>query len=130
MTARKCDLCKEAAFVPLPGWDTDQIPGDWQRVALLDHREVRPDYRRSDMILTICPFCVAVARALQAADVELAKIERAVKPAEADNKGLPHPFKAGGFGIADRPCIQCGLPDRDPIHSLDKNIQQFTADHS
>ena len=23
---------------------------------------------------------------------------------------------AGGFGIADRPCVHCGNPDRHPIH--------------
>jgi hypothetical protein len=28
-----------------------------------------------------------------------------------------HPFNSGGAtGTPDRPCVTCGLPDRDPIH--------------
>jgi hypothetical protein len=122
IAARKCELCKEAAFIPLPGWIAGQIPTDWLRVPIqraLLPTATGPTLYEDKMLL--CPFCIAIARALQKADVEHARFDRAV------NRGIPHPFKDGGFGIADRPCVQCGLPDRDPIHQLDKNIHRFEA---
>jgi hypothetical protein len=41
-----------------------------------------------------------------------------------------HEFKAGGFGIADRPCVECGLPDRDDVHRLASSNSETPAPES
>jgi len=56
MNTRKCDLCKEAAFVPLPGQVGEKLPPDWQYVFVGD------GFR-----MAICPYCIVVARAVQQA---------------------------------------------------------------
>ncbi len=120
MTVRKCDLCKEAAFVPLPGSSPGASPVGWIWV------HVGTEHAHQ---LLICPFCIAVARALQAADVEHTKAQLvAANPAEADNKALPpHPFKNPGIRVLR--CARCGLPDTDSIHS-DKSIYEFQRANS
>jgi len=72
MMARKCDLCKEAAFIALPHWQPDRVPLGWKIVIMADDSSIRDAHKRNDLMLTVCPFCVAVAMALQAADQELA----------------------------------------------------------
>ena len=74
----KCGLCKEAAFVPLPGWPVGRVPDDWRIVPIkrplpptLADRE--PFY---DAPLVLCPFCIAVARALQTVDQAPPTVER------------------------------------------------------
>lgn len=102
----KCELCEHESFVRLPGWTPDQIPEGWQEVELRKY----PNFTS----ILIGPFCIAVAVAYQS------KYPKEL-PAQPFTKWSLHPFSNGGFGIADRPCSICGLPDRDPIHRVEKS---------
>ena len=67
---RKCDLCKEASFIPLPGPGNPLAVG-WRVVYLADAKPFEP-LPGTEIVteLIICPFCVAVARALEIADTK------------------------------------------------------------
>ncbi len=132
---QKCELCKEASYVVLRD---KQPPADWMVVDLRDAGT-------QETKLLICPFCVAVAKALQAQDMITADEFRApglasegipasavvdrVRPGEdwiddaigeaaaADDARITWQRIAHRFKPdQDQTCEKCGLRIDDPIH--------------
>lgn len=145
MNTRKCDLCKEAAFVPLPDWTPKDYPVDWTIVELC--KRVSGCYPVLVEKLLLCPFCVAVAREVQLSDLAGLPLAssglgyppgpESVRPGDiflrsradpgypplrtghtSDDWKLPHKFweRQGSPG----PCGLCGKKLLHPIHHVEQ----------
>jgi hypothetical protein len=112
MNTRKCDLCKEAAFVPLPDYVSDQAPSGWWWVPV--HSPFAGVTR-----MLLCPFCVAVARELQVADQALA-LSGLGDPPSLSGGVFPHPFIPNRDPKWDPNCWSCGKPKDYPTHHVEQ----------
>jgi hypothetical protein len=111
MNTTKCDLCKEAAFVQTPG--RSNAPMGWEYVQLGTPVEGSK--------LLICPFCCAVARALQAADQTLAS--SGSKAAPAPESVRPGGDQCGAVGPGGYVCI---FPNRHTGFHEDEYFRQWS----
>lgn len=144
MNTRKCDLCKEAAFVPLPDWTPKDYPVGWTIVELCER--VSGYYPVLVEKLLLCPFCVAVARAVQGVDQALASSDSKAAPAPgsvrpgdiflrsradpgypplrtgrtSDDWKLPHKFWERQGSPREGPCGLCGEILPHPIHDVEQ----------
>ncbi len=62
------------------------------------------------------PPSISISHSLELRAYQRNAIMKAIRGSEMKEPS-PHAFNSGGgFGIPDRPCKTCGLPDRNPIH--------------